>query len=249
MTARVEQIWHHPIKSHGREELSEVALSVGKCLPWDRRYAVAHERSCFDVANPRWQPCREFSRGSQSPRLQAIRTYIDHRTGKLTVSHPDRVDLTFDPETEGSLFVQWVMPISNGAKTLPSQLVRGSAAMTDSDFASISVINLASHRDVEAKLGREISPLRWRGNLLIDHMTPWAEFDLIGKKLTFGAAELEFIEPIGRCMATTANTDTGERDADTLGALRTGFGHQDMGVYAMVTKAGEIRQGDKVELV
>jgi hypothetical protein len=57
------------------------------------------------------------------------------------------------------------------------------------------------------------------------------------------------VEPIGRCLATTANPKTGERDADTLGALNEGWSHQDFGLYAQVIKAGTISIEDKVELL
>lgn len=249
MSGTLAHIWRHPIKSHGREELAEIGVAEGKCLPVDRRWAVAHEQSCFDVDSPRWQPCREFSIGAKSPRLQAISLYVDPRLGKYTVSHPDRVDLTFDPETEGSLFVQWVMPISNGARTLPARFVRAAQAMTDTDYASISMINMASHRALEAKLGHEISPNRWRGNLLVEGLATWAENDMIDRRIRIGEVVFEVIEPIRRCMATAANPQTGARDVDTLGALKQGFGHQDMGVYLLAIKSGHIRQSDKVELI
>jgi len=252
MTPRVAEIWRHPIKAHGREQVDEVTLSVGKCLPWDRRWAVAHEASCFDADNPRWQPCREFSIGAKSPRLQAISARVDPGYRNLTLSHPDRQDLTFDPDDPdgAGAFIQWVMPISNGNRMLPARLVRApDQGMTDTDFASVSLINLTSHRAIEAQLGQEISPLRWRGNLLMDGLEPWAEMDWIGKTLCIGTAELEVREQITRCMATTANTKTGERDADTLGALKAGWGHQECGVYAVVTKSGAMRQGDEIKVI
>ena len=71
----------------------------------------------------------------------------------------------------------------------------------------------------------------------------------IGKRIRVGLAELEVKEPITRCLATAASTRTGERDADTLGALEAGFGHQHMGVYAIVVKTGDIRQGDAADLI
>jgi uncharacterized protein YcbX len=248
MTARVAHIWRHPIKSHGREEVSETTLEPGLGLPWDRIYAVAHERSCFDVARPSWQPCDEFSIGTKSPRLQAIRAHVDERLGKLTLSHPDLVDITINPADPGdqNRFIQWVMPVSNGSRLLPSRLVRGPRAMHDTDFTSISIINLATHRAVEAQLGQEISPLRWRGNILIDGLEAWAERDLVGRRIRIGAAELEVRDHIERCKATTANPETGECDADTLTALRQGWGHRDMGIYAVVVGGGRIAQGDPV---
>jgi MOSC domain-containing protein len=252
MMPQVAQIWRHPIKGHGREQVDEVALTKGECLPWDRRWAVAHEASCFDPQRPRWQPSREFSQGSKSPRLQAISARVDPAYRGLTLSHPDRPDLTIDPDNDDGAgeFIQWVMPISNGNRMLPARLVRApDQAMTDTGFASVSLINLATHRAIEAQLGHEISPLRWRANLLLDGLEAWAEMDWVGRTLRIGTAELTVKETITRCMATTANPETGKRDADTLGALEKGWGHQECGVYAMVTKSGTTRQGDAVDLV
>ena len=251
MTPHVAGIWRHPIKAHGREQIDEVSLTAGECLPWDRRWAVAHEASCFDHERPRWQPCTEFSRGAKSPRLQAISARVDPAYRNMTLSHPDRPDLTIDPDSHDGAceFIQWVMPISNGNRMLPARLVRAPAAMTDTDFASVSLVNLASHRAIQSQLGQEISPLRWRANLLLDGFAPWEEMDWIGKTLRTGGAELEVREQITRCLATTANPETGARDADTLGALKQGFGHQECGVYAVVTKSGTLREGDAVSVL
>ncbi len=251
MTATVAHIWRHPIKSHGREEIPEAFLTEGKCLPWDRRWAVAHERSCFDVERPSWQPCNQFSIGAKSPRLQAITAYVDERLNKITLSHPDRDDITINPDDEGDAnhFVQWVMPISNGSRMLPARLVSAAQPMTDTDFQSISIINLASHAEIEKTLETSLSPERWRGNIHVDGWEPWAEKAMIGKRIRIGEAELEIREEIKRCMATTVNVETGVKDVDMLGTLNKVFGHQEMGVYAVVTKSGRIRQEDTVEVL
>lgn len=251
MTPRIAEIWRHPIKSHGRERVDQVTLEQGRAMPGDRVWAVAHERSCFDVERPSWNPCGDFSRGAVSPRLQAIGAWTHPGTGKITLSHPDRVDITIDPEDEGDgcLFVQWVMPVSNGSRLLPARLVRApDEAMTDTAYQSVSIINLATHRAVEAQIGHAISPLRWRGNLLIDGLEPWAELDWIGKTIRLGAAEMDIVEPIKRCRATEANPETGERDENTLAALRDGFGHQNCGVYAKVAAGGLVQQGDTLQV-
>jgi uncharacterized protein YcbX len=252
VTQRVAEIWRHPIKSHGRERIDTVTLTPGQALPWDRRWAVAHERSCFDTDSPRWQPCQEFSRGSKSPRLQAIKAVVDPAYRNMTLSHPDRQDITIDPDDDGDAgrFIQWVMPISNGNRMLPARLIRApGTAMTDTDFPSISLINLATHREIETQLGQKISPLRWRGNILIDGLNAWAEMDWIGKRVRLGETELEIVEPIVRCMATTANPETGARDTDTLKALKDGWGHQNCGVYAKVITGGDLIEGAKIEVI
>jgi uncharacterized protein YcbX len=50
-----------------------------------------------------------------------------------------------------------------------------------------------------------------------------------------------------RCLATTANPRTGERDVDTLKLLQT-MGHRDFGIYARVVQSGTVSVGDSLEL-
>ncbi len=73
--------------------------------------------------------------------------------------------------------------------------------------------------------------------------------DMVGQKIRIGQAEFEIREQITRCMATTADPATGQRDADTLGILNKDFGHQELGVYAVASATGDIHQGDTVEVV
>ncbi|PJN96536.1 molybdenum cofactor biosysynthesis protein, partial [Amaricoccus sp. HAR-UPW-R2A-40] len=44
-----------------------------------------------------------------------------------------------------------------------------------------------------------------------------------------------------------ANPDTGVIDADTLGALRAGWGAQEFGVYAEVIAGGRVTLGDRLQ--
>ncbi|MDU8928429.1 MOSC domain-containing protein [Alisedimentitalea sp. MJ-SS2] len=252
MTAHLAQIWRHPVKAHGRERIDMVTLEEGKAMPWDRVWAIAHERSCFDVERPGWNPPGDFSRGASSPRLQQIECMTDPAFRSITFFHPDRPALTINPADhgDGCEFIQWVMPISLGAKLLPSRFVRApDEAMTDTGYQSISLMNLASHRALEGRLGREISSLRWRGNFLVDGLAPWEEFDLIGNTIRIGKAEMEVVEPVGRCRMTEANPETGKRDADTLGTLREAYGHSNFGIYLKVTKSGHVQEGDQIEVL
>lgn len=252
MTGHVAEIWRHPIKSHGRESLMHVLLTEGKAMPWDRRWAVAHERSCFDHERPSWQPCSEFKRVAQSPSLQAITCRTDLPSQTVTLSHPKLQDLTINPDDPAQAldFIQWVMPVSHGGRLLPARLVRAPGrAMTDTDFPSISIINMNSHRAVAAHLGQPLSVTRWRGNLVIENIDAFAERHWIGKRLRLGLAEIEIREEITRCNATRVSTRSGEVDADTLGALKALIDAPRMGVYGVVTKTGDVRAGDLIEVI
>ncbi|WP_306113155.1 MULTISPECIES: MOSC domain-containing protein [unclassified Roseovarius] len=241
-------LWRHPIKGHGREALETVDLTEGQTMPWDRRWAVAHEATKSDGSE--WAPCANYSRGSKVAALMAINAQVDEATGTVTLSHPQRPELTFDPDTETASFLDWVRPLMppNRAQSTHIHRVPG-RGMTDTDFPSISLINMASHRDLAERMGQELSPLRWRCNIHFDGVAPWEEFSWIGKSLRIGSVEFQVRERIVRCLATTANPETGQRDADTLGALNAEWDHQDFGVYAVVSKGGTIKLGDEVEVL
>jgi len=245
VTAAVAALWRHPIKGHGREALDRVTLTEGQTMPWDRRWAVAHELAQADGSE--WAPSAAFSRGSKVPALMAINARTDEAAGTVTLTHPDRPDLSFDPDTEARAFLDWVRPLMPENRAQSTRVIRVEGrGMTDTDFPSISLINLASNDALAEKMGQALSPLRWRGNIHISGLPAWAEFDWVGRTLRVGTAELAVREPILRCLATTANPATGQRDADTLGALNSFCGHQDFGIYAEVTKTGDIAIGDAV---
>ncbi|MEX0285148.1 MAG: MOSC domain-containing protein [Paracoccaceae bacterium] len=245
MTADVTQLWRHPIKSHGREAVQTVTVNPWQTMPGDRVWAVAHEASKADGSD--WVPCANFSRAAKAPMLMAISTQSDG--DRLTLSHPNRPDLTFAPDTEQQVFLDWVKPLMPEDRVASARVIRvPGRGMTDSDFPSISLCNTATHRAVAQKLDQDLSIHRWRGNIWFEGPPLWEEFEWIGREVQIGAAVFRVRDRITRCMATTANPETGERDADTLGALET-WGHQDFGVYAEVLKGGEISVGDKVELL
>ena len=51
----VANLWRHPIKGVGREELKSVKLENGRCMPMDRIWAVAHETMNQDKSHSNTQ--------------------------------------------------------------------------------------------------------------------------------------------------------------------------------------------------
>lgn len=244
---QITSIWRHPIKSHGREALQDVALIAGKAMPWDRVWAVAHDSAKAQVGV--WAPCANFSRVSKAPGLMAITAELDEARETITLSHPDRPDLTFSPDDNPDALIGWVTPIVPQDRALPSHIMRlDGRGYSDSDFASVTLCNLASHRAVENAVGHELSIHRWRGNFWFDTETPWIEFDWMSKDIAIGGAILRVRERTDRCLSTASNPDTGKRDTDTLAALKS-FGHQDFSVRCEVIQGGAIAIDDKVRLL
>ena len=182
--------------------------------------------------------------------LMAIEAKLDEATRTVALSHPDRPDVTIQPDENPAAFLEWVHPLMPNDRAASAQILAApDRGMTDTDFPSISLINLSSHRAVAQKIGRDISPKRWRGNFWIEGLAPWEEFEWIGREMRIGSARVVLRDRIVRCMATTASPSTGKRDVDTLAALDAGWGHQDFGVYAEVTQSGTVVQGDRLVLI
>ncbi len=247
MKANVTEIWRHPIKSHGREPLDAVTVEAGGTIPFDRLWAVAHERSKADGAE--WASCGNFCRVAKLPSLMAISAQFDESLGQITLSHPDMPDLTFSPDRDSAAFLAWAQDLVPEDTLKPARLVKARGpAFTDSDFPSITLCNYASHRAVEQRVGHPLSHLRWRGNIWIDGLAPWEEFDWDNREVRIGDVILRVRERTDRCKSTHSNPETGKRDAEVLRALES-WGHQDFSVRAEVIRGGVIQIGDEVSRV
>lgn len=242
MTWALDQIWRYPIKGIGAERLRAIDLTPSLPLPLDRAWAMLEDGG---DASDGWRSCRNFLRGAKGPSLMAITCRVD---GDLIhLSHPDRPDISTAPEAIDAALFEWLAPIYPAERPKAAALVKSPPeGMADVSFASVSVLNPSSLRALGQKLDQDLDRRRFRGNLWIEGLAPWEEFDLVGKNLTIGDTTLEVMETITRCRATEANPQTGQRDANTLKALQDGWGHQDFGVNAMVRIGGQIKVGDTV---
>ncbi len=239
------QIWRHPVKGVGAERLDSVTLSENRPLPLDRSWAILTGDS---QDTGRWQACRNFARGCYGPELMAVTAKVDG--DQITFSHPKRPSLTLNPGADGASLVEWISPLYPDERPSPRELINApEEGMADADFASVAILGLASLDALGEVTQTAMDPRRFRGNLWISGLEPFAELEFVGRTLRIGKTELVVKERIERCRATEVNPDTGSRDTNTLQALRQSFGHTDFGVKAVVTRGGTIATGDQVEVL
>lgn len=245
--ANVTSLWRHPIKGHGREEVTSTTLIAGQTMPGDRVWAVAHEQSKADGSV--WVPCANFNRVSKVPQLMAMTARLDDATGIVDLEHPQLGKISFDPDGDIAAFLDWVRPIMPADRAQSKRMVKvPNRGMTDSDFPSVTLCNIASHQEVERKLGMGLSIHRWRGNIWFDGFAAWEEFEWMDRDIRIGDAILRPLERTDRCPATHSNPETGLPDADVVSALDS-FGHRDFSMRAQVIQGGLIELGSKVELI
>ncbi len=245
----IADIHRHPLKGWTPESLERAKLEVGGGLPLDRHFAFTCGRLEDEPKPGSWVQPRTFLMLTFFPELAAFRAVVDD-AGVLTVTAPDgstaqaRVG---DPDGFGAADA-FIQRYFEGGPFGKPRLVEKIAGYGHWDFSDtkISLINMATVRVIEEAAGRPLERERFRGNIYLEGLDPWAEFDWPGRQLSIGSARLDVLRPIQRCAMTSTEPGTGKRDFDLPAIMDKTFGHKFCGVYASVSAAGEIAQGDEV---
>jgi len=250
--ATLKSIYRYPIKGLSAEELSSVDLRVDDCIAFDRAYAIANGHRDFDASAPRHMPKTKFLMLMRHEKLAALETRFDTETHNLTIlRNGKQVSKGCLLQPVGRTLVEQFFSAYLGEQLLGAPHIVSSPDHSFSDVAEkcVSIINLATVRDLERILGEEIHPLRFRGNLYIDGIEPWAEFDWVGKDLLVeDTAILHCFKRIQRCAAVNVNPETAQRDHSIPARLSRALGHGDLGVYAMVTRNSCIQPGASIKV-
>lgn len=255
MTAHLAHIFRHPVKSIGLEEIAGASLTKGGALPFDREWAVLTEASKIgrteDGFATAWGKKVNFVIGRSAPALMQV-TAQETAPGRWVFAHPDVPPLDIDPSQaeDQSRLLEWLRPLWPVEAPAPTAVVRAPGqSLCDQPYPCLSLIGVASLADLEARSGKALSPRRFRANLWAEGWAPFAEFDLVGKRLRIGSTEFEVKERVGRCRATDVNPESGARDIDMLKTLESLYGHTDLGVFLTVSEPGAIARGDRIEVL
>lgn len=216
-------------------------------------------------------PRRRVLRTVQNPSLVAVRARWDGRVLELVLPSGETASAAPTPSGEAITCDYWgreaALDLLDGphATLISSWLgfpVRLAAAPPGAVVygAPVSVVSLASLRDLADRLGRPDLPgeaARLRATVALDADEPWverawAEESWAGRTLRLGAATVRVNAPIPRCAVIDLDPVTGVPSARLLGALadRPGAasGALNLGVDAHVVVPGVVRPGDPAEL-
>jgi uncharacterized protein YcbX len=119
-------------------------------------------------------------------------------------------------------------------------------SFSDVAMKCLHIVNLASVRDLERVEGRPVDPLRFRANVYIDGVPPWAERSWLGREMWLGGVRCVVVDGTVRCEATNVDPKIGARDMAIPSLLQRTWGHSDFGVYAKITAGGALAVGDGV---
>jgi uncharacterized protein YcbX len=178
MIATVARIYRFPIKGLSAEGLATVALAEGRGLPLDRRFALTPGSAAVDGPTIPWMPKSSFLTLLKHEKLAKLTTRYDDDTGTLSIERGGK------PVAKGNIttpvgramieefFAAYMGKDARGRPRLVES--EPGAMLSDLSNAVVSLINLASVKDLERVTGAAIDPLRFRGNIYLDGLDAWA---------------------------------------------------------------------------
>jgi len=249
----VAALWRHPVKGFTPEPLVSVELPTGGWYPGDRMFAIEDGPSGFDRTGPRHLPKQKFTVLMRTAEVAGVRTRwveADRILHVVAAGHSDLAVAVDDADSRAA-FEAWLTTVLGDAVSGPLRLLSAEGLdhrFMDHPLGRISLLNLASVRDFETRVGRPVDPRRFRANVWIEGWPAWIENEGADRDLVLGAARLRGVAPIVRCAATHVEPDTAERDFDLVPALFGQYGHRWCGLYATLAVGGTACIGDRVEM-
>ncbi len=249
---RIEHLYRFPVKGLTAEALEQADVSSGGAIAWDRAFALAHGDSGFDPSAPAWLPKHNFMCLMKNEAIAALRSHFDERSGMLSIRSPDGTGIqehALSAEGRERIAAYLTGFLGTEARGQPTFHYLPGHVFGDQRKPVISLINLASLHDYEAKVGARRHRRRFRANVWFNGAPAWSEFEWVGRTIQLGGALLRVTKPIVRCAATQVNPETAARDADPVEELRRLYGHSDLGIHAEVIEGGRFALGDGIEVL
>lgn len=230
--ANVADLFVYPLKSARAIACSQVRVRPTG-FEWDRRWMLVNAQGVFLSQRthpqlacivPQIEGEDLVLRAPDVPSLRLPRTYTGERLAVRV--HNDRC-IGLD---EGSAAAEWASRVAAEPARLvrvPAQIERqANAAFAGDAFAPMGfadgfpvlVCNQASLEDLNTRLPEGIPMERFRPNVVLEGLPPWAE-DRIDT-LTFGEVTLRLVKPCTRCTIPSIDQRTGQPGIDPTPVLR-----------------------------
>ncbi|MET0134739.1 MAG: MOSC N-terminal beta barrel domain-containing protein [Kibdelosporangium sp.] len=248
---RVTELFVYPVKGLSAQPLDRVVLRPGTGFPNDRKFAFARPDGKYRPGTRKGLSKQEFFALVSDPRFAGLDTHLDTRTDVLTARVAGHDVLKADLSTEEGRadavrFFTRVLDLPVGVAPLlareSGRRFTDAAAAGDGPMDWISLVNLASVRDLESRTGTVVDPIRFRANVYVDGLPAWSELDSIGQEFDLGGVRVRAVHQTKRCAATEVNPETGRRDLPVCTMINRTYGHQLMGIHLAVRTGGVVEK-------
>jgi uncharacterized protein len=254
---QVAQLYRYPVKGLSAEPTPVLALTRDHGVLHDRTYALALGTTQFSPEAPQPLDKGKFLMLRANEILAALSTHLDPVTSILTILQKGRESSQFDLSTAigraqaETFFTNYAGADARGQIKLVH--ARGHkftdiSVVSPAMMRAISVINLETVRLLQARVGHEVHPLRFRANVYIDGLDAAEELDWEGREICIGPVRFRGALRTRRCAAIDVNPMTAGRDSHLPKAIMRHFGHPDLGIYLEIMEDGILTLNDRVFL-
>ena len=259
MTAFISSINYCPVKSVSFQNIESCEIRKNIGIIGDRIFAFSKNLEFEKVKLFEKDP--EFRKGKwnkiltlkNSPFLNKYNfTYAEN---KLALFVENKEILTIDVNENGQrdLLSKKILELESSLKKPLFLMKNEDNPFFDTAISnktslphSISLLNNKSIQDFQNKIGIKIESSRFRGNICIDGIEPWAEQDWVGKVIKINDISFRVEKKIPRCIAINLKPGSDDNSLNLLQFLKKTYNHFDMGIYLTVLENGKINIGDKI---
>ena len=246
----IHALYRYLIKGLSAEQLDRIEVKAGQGFPRDRQFAITNGTWDYSEDEYAPRPKTDFLALMKHESLAVLKSKVVG--DRLTIRTPDGATFEASLQDEtgrdqiSQFFVRYLGKSTGGTpRVVSSKRFRFTDVSVSSPslMESVSLINLASVRELEAQIGQPLNPLRFRANIYFDGARPWEELNWLDREIRIGHIRARVLRRTRRCAATNVNPDTGIRDRSIPQALLKTYGHADLGVYAELLEGGELTVG------
>lgn len=223
----------------------------------DRRYTMlTADGRIFDGTKlgPIVRIRAELERSDGAERLSLHMPNGELVDGEVHLAEPMQIEVYGRRFTVRPVIGPWADALSRYAGR-ELRLVRSERLDHERDRNPVSIVSEASVKELarQGNDGRPVDARRFRMLVHVDGADrPHQEDEWIGQEVRIGEAVVRVTRPDPRCVITTQDPDTGERDFPALHVIR-GYrgvrdGKLDFGVYAEVVTPGVVAVGDEISV-
>jgi uncharacterized protein YcbX len=260
-SARVVALYRYPIKGLTPEYCESLSVLASGRIAGDRvlgfRFADTPE------ADDAWSSKHGMLVLMNTPGLACLRVTYDEAAERVSIRDEAGAlaDERLDPQGRTKLceaMAEFALrldenPLAGYSERLPLRLVGDGKTprLHDSPDGHVTLHGRGSLESLRKAIGDpNLSELRFRSNIVVDGIEPWAEQEWEGV-IKIGEAQFEVKRPKVRCLATHANPETGERDRAVLTTLTSAFSQEQptFAISIVPRRASVVRLGDEVQAV
>ena len=262
MSATISSINYCPVKSVSFQSIEKCEIKKDVGIIGDRIFAFAKDLDLEQAKLFEKSPAERKGKWNKvltlknSPVLNKYNFLF--KENKLTLTFKDKEILTINVSelSERQLLSKKIIELENSLKE-PIVLMKNeespffdTSISNKVDFInSVSLINIQSVNDFQKKTNEKVEISRFRGNICIDEIKPWAEREWIGKIIKINNVSFKVEKNIPRCVAINIKPTTDDNSLNLLQSLKKNYNHFEMGIYLTALNSGEINLGDKVEII